>query len=351
MIIEQEEKLSWIYIGGYIILLIICSVSSGVYIITNALFPIILIYLGYKFIRWEKISRNMLLFIGGSFVLSIAGVIVNAVKVGGSRGSGMVLNSAYGISENVRACFYGLFEVLGGLMVYEETKIFSYAGIVQLSKLLLTVLMIFCGGVALVRCIKRHVDLRLLLLLGLFIMDFMMLCAAKTRGSQPTYEYRYHLPAMIPLFCITVIVIWEWLCTLQAAQKRIMLTGGILALLFMNVVAFRDIFSAEEQNKELRQVCRYFEKNPERVIYLFEAISDSEICRILDTGNEYICLHGTGITAVSDYYMKYYETPMELEGTVIVTDGDFGEELVIAETYPFERTINIGEKYLYYYRG
>ena len=130
----------------------------------------------------------------------------------GGRGAGMILVSVFQIIANVFGCFAGIFELFGGISheLNVDVAVLSPEGVGILLKAVLVHTFIICGIVGFIKILRKKADLRLVLLLSVFIWNMFVLLATKTQAGSPTYEYRYHIIGMLPLICASVIILLSY---------------------------------------------------------------------------------------------------------------------------------------------
>ncbi len=317
---QKQKRTLYIVEALYFVLVLITSISSGVYVPACTLVPIFAVYILNKFFRWEKMPIQGIVLIVVSVVLALVGLILNDLIMGGARGQEMVFCSVYQIMGNVFSCFAGIFELMGGATQAMDLSIMSPKGIVTFFKLCLTWLYIGCGIVAVVRCIRRKADLRMLLLVACPIWNYFVLNVINAQAGSSTYEYRYHLVGMIPLICVAVIVLWEGFAKCNKGQQTCLFVVGLLMIAFLNAASFGVLYTKDELNQDLEELCDYCSELDTEVIYLFDGSDDSNMCRVLDRSTLYLCLMGDQKTYVYDYYERYDTAFMQEENAVIVVD-------------------------------
>lgn len=340
-------------IAAYFILLMISSISSNMYVAVCGVAPVCIVYVGYKFFRWEKISVKAIALMAGSVVCALIGMAANNKIMGTSKATGMVLCSRQALLDNMTSCFFGLFELMGGSTSYQEVAVLSPRGILQLMKICLLAVILCCGVIALVKCIKKQGNLRLLLLLSVFIWNYFILNVTDVRYGAPTYEYRYHLIGLLPLIGAAVLVLWQGLDKLRGSQRSVIFAGVILALAALTAGSFRELWQREDPNAQLKEIVKYCENVDVEMIYMFHDSSASEVCRLLDDKHLYLELLGGGTTCAYDYYGSYHGAAMQTESVIVVVDDavfDLGESFLV-EDKVLVKFDNVGGRSLYYFYG
>lgn len=328
-----KNKRFWSFTVLYLILLAVSSSSSGVYVAACGVAPVLVIYLAHKFLIWERIPNLVFVLIGFSILCVLGGMIVNGMIAGGTKAESMVFCSVYAMLDNVSSCFFGLFELIGGNTTDFNTAIFSVDGIIMLAKCCLMIAFLMCGAYAFVKCMKKRGDLRLTLLLSVFVWNYFILNVSGTRYGSTTYEYRYHLIGILPLMCVTVVIAVQWFRSLSNMQQKWLFLCGFTVFFVFQGLVFREVFIREEQNSSLKELVAYVGDTDLETIYMYYRSSDSEICRLLDEDRLYLEVNDEGLTQAYDYYNKYKDAPVRTENAIVVVDAgaDKGDSFELGE--------------------
>lgn len=170
------------------------------------------------------------------------------------------------------------------------------------------------------------------------------------RGGSDTYEYRYHLIGVLPLVCATGTFLIDGVRGLPQKGQRVCLwAAGYLAICFLCICSYRDLYSQGEQNADLKEMCAYVKELDVEYIYLYDGSNDSDICRVLDESSTYLCLMENGLTWAYDNYKQYVGAPMQTDRVVVVVDNekyDFGDAFEIAG-HPLTRFDTVANRSLY----
>lgn len=323
---RRKTRTTVVFVFLYFGFLMLTSISCNVYAAACGLFPAFAIYLCYKFFRWEKVPVSALLLIGCSVVCVLLGSAVNLVQMGDSRAESMSFCSIYQMLANVSYAFFGMFELMGGTTgpTYDSIAIFSLKGVLILTKICMTLLFLICGAAALVKCIRKRGDLRLIMLLAIFGWNYFVLNISNVRAGSPTSEYRYHLMGMLPLMCVTGTILLDSLKKFSRQQQRVLCGMGGAFLLVFGALTFRELYSRGEQNADLKELCAYCSELDVDMVYMYRASNDADICRALDTSGRYICLLESGVTWTYHYYKKYLEGPIQPDYAIVaVNDAEY----------------------------
>ncbi len=330
---QKKQKSFFVFSVLYLILFLVSSASSGIYVAACGVAPVWAAFIGYKFFRWEKFPKSAAVLLAGSLVCILLGIKINHMVMGGARGESMVLCNVFEIAIIMQSCFIGMFELFGGA-TFGNTAILSWEGIVLFVKLCMVAVMLICGIAAVKKCLKKQGNLRLLLLLSVFLWNYFVLNIMDVRAGSSTYEYRYHLIGMIPLMCVSVIMLVNGLRKGNVQQQKVLFACGVTVLLFLNMVSFRELFARGEQNAELKELCEYFKPQDVEIVYMYSGANDADICRVIDDSKLYIGLEDDGTTWAYDNYKIYYGGAMQTENVVVAVEDakeDLGDSFVILD--------------------
>ena len=360
---QAKEHLSIsikLLMAGYLGLFLLSSMSSGVYVTVCGVFPVFAAYIGYKFLKWERMPNSTIFLMICSGVFTLLGWKINTMLMGGAVGNRMTLCSVHQMLASISTCFFGMFELYGGATESFELQVLSVKGIQVLAKCMLVLVMLIAGIYEAKNILcspkyliqetasfrtsednpwnnsipwKKSISLRTLLLLSVFIWNVFVLIISFPRGGSSTYEYRYHLIGMLPLMCVTCIFLIGRIRNLQTKQQNWLYAAGYVAILFLCAVSYKELFSKEEQHADLKEFCSYVSELDAEYIYLFDGSNDADICRVIDETSNYICLLDNGRTWAYNYYNYYVDAPMQTNNVVVAVNNEeyqFGDSFEIA---------------------
>lgn len=350
--LDKNASLCFTYV--YIFLLALNCISSGSYTTLCGLIPVFLMYFGYKFFKWEKVPRSAIIISGISLFCIVGGIALNA-HLGGTRTSGMEITPLTALLANISNCFFALFELFGGVTESKEVAVLSYEGIVVVSRIFFVLGLLVCFFVAMARCIHKKADLRLLMLVAIFVWNYIILNIVDTRAGSATTEYRYHLMGAIPLMCIACIIVADGLLQLKPFQQKSLFWGGFAAVVFLCISAYLNVFAYEEKNreqKELMELTEYCSTLDDVYhVYMYYGSYDSDICRILDLEKQYLYTDETSTTQVYNYYDCYTDGAVQPLNSIVVVNNhefDFGDSFTI-HNYRLKKFHEVANRSLYYF--
>ena len=350
---RTQKKRIYEYIPIFLLELLIfmCSLSSGVYILFVGLLPLFIAYILYKVYQCENIPFLFYIISGLSIILSIIGIILNNIHMGGARGTGMMLISIYQITANINSCLPGIYELFGGIAPAMDIPVMSPEGINIILKALLVHVFLICGMIAITRIFKKKFDLRTLLLVSVFIWNMFVLLSTNTRAGSATYEYRYHLIGMLPLIFVAVQILVDTWLSLKPFHKNFVAAITVCFVVSINVLSFPTALDPTDEQAELKLLCSYCDEFDWDYVYLYDASNDADMCRLFaESDTEYICVTPQGVTWAYDYYEKYVSGTFSPENAIFVLDSSYnlGDSFELFG-YKFVKFDTVANRTLYYF--
>ena len=310
-----------------VILILIASVSSGLYITVSCVLPVAALVV-FDALMYGKREKYGFLVAGAAFVVSAIGSIISIRSGEASFGNGMSLLRWYDLRYYIDCVAEGFFRLMGampGAVQDESIAVFSARGIAFLFKLLiaLTLIPVLVSG-----C--RHVlfagkkdpdpvltdreqgagnafdpgdDIRFWLC-GIALINFIIVAVCETRYSSlnSTLEYRYLLPVTVPLLlcCVPQIEVWQngWSKTFRTVLWALLTAG----LVYTTCICYTDAHNSLDPYAYCNDIIAYAEDSGyDTVIFLDDRVS-AECCRIMDMSREYEAYSSNGCMDIVDYY-------------------------------------------------
>lgn len=331
----------------YFVLLFISSMSSGIYVFACGIFPLFAGYVVWALYRKQKIEREFLCYGFLNLAVVAAGFLLNsrfAESASNARGMSMTLCNIYNIKDNVRNCFWGIFELFEGVTYNDGTAVMSYHGINILLRMVFVIFLLVCGISMARKCIRKEEDTLSVLLMCVFVWNTFILCVCKTQYGSPTFEYRYHLVGVIPLLCAVAIMLLKWFEKSDMEWKYWGAVGFFCVLVVLNATSYKAVLEAESDTTALQAICDYAADEEIEKVYFLDSTSDSEKCRLLDYENAtYLYATGEGKSLAYNYYASCTGEPIEQENVILVADTRYreaGDILELAgQTYNYVMTV------------
>ena len=309
----------------YFSLLLISTVSSGMYVFLCGVLPCVLAYFLCDLFQKDKISIGFWVCLLCNVLVVAAGYYLNIRLQVGSKGNAMtfcILPNQ--IHDNIVACFWGIFELFEGV-TYWYTEIMSVEGIVVLLRMVFTALLLICGYLTLKKVFKgKETNIRNVILISIFVVNTIVLCVCNDlRRSNGLFEFRYHLVGVIPL----MILMGKWLIdcykTSNMKVKRFLMLVASVIFLGILLDSYKEILTRDSSRNEFRNICGYAEEYGVSKVY-FDDYEGAEICRLFDEDTEYIYFISDGTIAythVFDYYESYKNQPVNFDDSLLVIYG------------------------------
>lgn len=312
---EEKEYSQREFIGLSVIftaLLFLTSLSSGIYVMMMGLAPVALVYLGIKFVKWEKIPGRIWLLAIISGLLSVTGILLNS-----RFEKDMVWEIIYPDVENMyeypKRVFWGIFQLFGGVKWIDQVPVLSPEGIIMLVKIILVFAVLISAIYTLALWIKQKASLLQKMLAMMFIWGLFFQSIFLTSYASATYEYRYHLMEMIPALALLCVNLAGILPVFK--NKHQLLALKILSLSILVAFAiynYSDAFQGYNEHAVIpREIVEKCEGLGYDVVYIYTEQPYAEYGRYYSGGKDYFtCLAGGSIYA-RDYYKRYSDVTME----------------------------------------
>ena len=323
---KKGKRTLFICSAIYFLFVLISSFSSGIYVFICGLFPVLGGYLFCRRYYKNKVLKCFWWYGGGTLLTVAAGSLANFVLDLGSKSGGMALCSVMDneLMDNLFACFFGLFEVLGGA-AYTNVKVLSLRGFDILFRMGFVLFLLFCAYFTWKKLKTRQADMLPVLFVFIFIWNTFILCICRTQYGSRTFEYRYHLMGIIPLMCVASLLVVDGYKKADQVRKRMIGGGVILVLVLLNGLSWREVLYSHKDVSGLQSVCEYAAENDLETVYFLTLIEDakeSEICRLLDMDSNrmYVSVRSQdGVAFVWDYYEIYTGMEVKQDDAAMVT--------------------------------
>ncbi|MBR6390105.1 MAG: hypothetical protein IKS16_02070 [Lachnospiraceae bacterium] len=298
-----------------LILIIIASVSSGLYIVVSCVMPVLLVVILDALISgdFRKYDLYQYLVCAVALVASVAGA-VTSIRIGEANfGNTMSLLRWYDLRYYIQCFAEGYFRLMGampGAVQDESVAVFSLRGFAFLFKLLISVLIMVTFMVGLVQSAKAKArvtsgpDIRFPLC-GIALVNLIILLVCETRYSSlnSTLEYRYLIPVVIPvLLCVPVqLEQWQeaWSTYLRNAVW-IVFTAGVL---YTTTVCYMDAHDKLDPYAYCYEIVDYVQASGYETAIFMDDRPTAECCRIIDMDREYEAYSSAGNMDIVDYYL------------------------------------------------
>ena len=311
-----------------LILIIIASISSGLYIVVSCVLPRLFVVIldaliGGDFRRFDLYQYVVC---GVALIASIIGAVIS-IRIGEANfGNTMSLLRWYDLRYYLQCFAEGYFRLMGampGAVQDESVAVFSLRGFAFLIKLMISVLIIVTFIVGLVQTVRAQArkasqhgtqdagnstsavpDIRYWLC-GIALVNLIILLVCETRYSSlnSTLEYRYLIPVVIPvLLCVPLqLELWQdsWSTYLRNAVW-IVFTAGVL---YTTAVCYMDAHDKLDPYAYCYEVVAYVQDSGYNTAIFMDDRPTAECCRIIDMDREYEAYSSAGSMDIVDYYL------------------------------------------------
>lgn len=326
------------------LLLLITTISSGIYVFVSALIPI-LGWLLYEELRdKDHISKRVLFVSIATAGIVIMGYGINRYLKIDAHGSEMLLNAENGgVFQNVTGCFLGIFGLFGAI-ADSPVRVLSYEGISIVMRNIFVLTLIGSAFWGVRRVLSNKAALIEKLLLACFLWNTFIVCICHTVNSRGECHYRYHLIGVLPLLCLMTIYLVSY-C--KKCVMRLRVVWIVLGLAVLGIIAFsanHKVFIWRWEYTDLEMLCAYVRQEKIETVYIYGHEDFAEDCRLLDYKNTetvYMPVNDSGYTWVVDYYEEWDGRYIEFEHAVLVID-EATEDTVELFGHTYHRIAQLG---------
>ena len=187
------------------IMIYFAGLSSGVYVILCGILPIIVaeIILAILDDDINKVINRKFILSCIVFILGLIGVISESFFGLSTKASQMMLVSKGNWLANIGSYFVGIFELFGGVATSENVLLMSKEGIFILINWALISLALISLVYTIIKSIKnKKLEMIDAYCISIFAVNFFVLTLLFTTYGGGTFEYRYHLIPMLPVFIL-----------------------------------------------------------------------------------------------------------------------------------------------------
>ena len=339
-----KKWVSGVYAAICALLLLITTISSGIYVFVSALIPI-LGWMLYEELRDKAHVSKRVLFMS----MAVAGIVILGYGINrylkiDAQGSEMLLNAGSdGVFQNVTGCFLGIFGLFGAI-ADSPVRVLSYEGISVVMRNIFVLTLIGSAFRGVRRMLLNKAALIEKLLLVCFGWNTFILCICHTVNSRGECHYRYHLIGVLPLLCLMTMYLVDY-CKKCAMRLRVVWI--VLGLTVLGIIAFsanHKVFCWRWEYTDLEMLCAYVRQEKIEMVYIYGHEDFAEDCRLLDYKNTetvYMPVNDSGYTWVVDYYEEWDGRYIEFDHAVLVID-EATEDTVEMFGHTYHRIAQLG---------
>lgn len=311
LFVRKEELTGWKRIGRacivitYLGLLLVTSVSSGIYVMMCGIAPVVLCLLYDIWVDGGlqgKYNKKHMYMISVSVLIFFLGCMIHANLYDTASRTDMKLTMLENYAVNFRACIVGIFQVFGAAAT-EEISVMTPKGILYCLKISLVILLLICFVYNIRELFykRRDADAKKYLTF-LFLFNFMILLICDTRyTTNTTLEYRYYLIGAVPLLILFGIQMSQWHNNWNAFRKNLAYFVFAGALTILVIGNNKNLLDNWDRSSYAVELCEYFEslEGIESVFFVDDS-DTSDICRAIDGSRRY----GTYMSKSQSLYLS-----------------------------------------------
>lgn len=336
IIVRLENRVRMKKNIGHIVLFVafslISGMSSGIYMLICGIAPV-MFYLILKVLIFNNmkpvLSKSGLVTASGA-VAFIIGVILARMMGLTSNSSSMQLLTAVKFPQNALSCFTGVFELFGAVLEMDAPQVISRKGIVCLLSAFLTAFLIFLiiyYAVRLVRGKEKRAGVAIIICVEFVNMCVLLL--TDTTYASETFEYRYHIVAMVPALLLFGLFFQDMSKKFNDMSRAAMLIVVVLAGMAVSTVNFRQLYNDVRLSRidKLSQITDVAKERGIDLIYVASingaSTGDGRILRLCDLD--------IGVVTLSQVYnfgagwgdsSRYYENGRHPGKIMMIADSD-----------------------------
>lgn len=327
----------------------VCGLSTGIFAIGCCLLPVFVgeiwqILLEKKLVSLLGFFRKPVVVMGAAMVVSLMGVVVNyLLGFSGSAASQKMTILPAEMGDNLINIFVGLFELLGWPRI--PVSIASISGLLGIAAAFVTVC--YLGAMALTLCVafargrelKESQHIFAIQTAFVILINVALFVFADLTYSTETFEYRYWVIVLVPLF-ISLGFVLEWLGKRVAVNlRRYFSLGFVLLLLGITVAKDYGCFIRTTGNEIFEPVMQDVNQRGLDEVFVYSDWASSRVmCAYANRTTEYfaVCDAGTDDTGMHEFtdslrmprwgtYVKYDKdcTDMEEEKSTAIVIADW----------------------------
>ncbi|MCQ2519923.1 MAG: hypothetical protein MJ107_05250 [Lachnospiraceae bacterium] len=337
--VESENMKNWWKKKDFMIMLVLflfyllaTTASSGIFVLSMGMAPVILVFAAYKLYNWALPKKEYivfsiltLLFLGIGYAVNMSVSASDNTLYGGSSAFGMKYCDGQFLFTNFANGLVGLFEVFGATCTKSDMTVMSYDGIVLFFKVVFVILLLFNAFYTISEIVKKKATLLKGLFVSMFFWDWIILIFTNTRaGGTGVFEDRYFLIGMLSLIIITAVNVVDFFknSKMPAAFSTVL---GLVVLTVMIITSYKDTMFLGEMNQSVWDITDYFKDKEFGRVYIYNETNEADKLRLVGNPIHYIDVMTNGKTWVYDFYASYQSGPIYEENACIIMNRNICE--------------------------
>lgn len=293
---KAPRKRDWILLSGYLFLLGLTSLSSGVYVAAMGIAPVLLVFAMQWLREKVRLSPYYLVCTFGSVIVTLLGRFLGLLTGVNITGGQMVLSSLSTLPDNAANNLVGFFRLFGAV-TRDKTSVTRLTGIAQLLCWGIALVMLYQCAAVLFRGIRGKIPENtypIVYLIAPAVWNFILLSILDTRYGDPYFEVRYHLIGGIPLlFLLSAQFSNSSSCCSNRLNRarHIIGTLALCSLIFLcDRRAYMVYWPPEGTvgiNAKEQKLCSEISQLDVTDVFVLQSNTTSEICGLLDRNHSY----------------------------------------------------------------
>ena len=226
-----------------LLMVFLCGLSSGAYVLLCAVCPLIL-WESVKFFfkaDHSKLKSKRMVLAATASASAIAGIAVQKGLGFSTIADQKHLITSDKFISNLFDCFAGIFELFGGLTIHENVSLFSAEGIGTAVNFFVTCILLSAVIYSIVKCIKKkEIPEMYGYIFSVMLVNVLMFAFADLKYGETVYESRYHLLPMLPAFFLLAGMLEDQTQSRRLKSVQINALQLLIALLFAASLLYGD---------------------------------------------------------------------------------------------------------------
>ena len=249
----------WAICFAFIVLLFTSSCSASIYALISCVIPIV-IYVILNYIREDNFSlkcikKPVVYFSSLSVVVACIGILISKYISMTDAIGGKAFTTGVHFGSNFINTLVGIFELLGGIKSDKSVAVLSAEGISLMLKLILIFLMLFSLYFIAKKNFRKHENDKFIeMSLALIIVNLGILIFVDTTYGSVTFEYRYLIIPVLPLF-IYVGYLTDFILMHHNKSLKNIFFGGLISIcMIVNIGLFSYAYSINDGYDQIKEI-------------------------------------------------------------------------------------------------
>lgn len=309
---------------------VLSGISSGVYMLACGVFPV-MFYLVLRVLRRNSLkllySKPMIITVVTAAAFGV-GIVAARILAFENHSTSMQLLPGTKLAENALHCFVGIWELFGAVRENVAPQVLSKDGFICLFGVLITALILFSIVYYAIRVLlgkEKRTAVGIVLCINFVNMCVLLL--TETTYSAQTFEYRYHVVAMIPSMLLLGMFVQEITQKWNTLSRRTALVMIVFACIAISASNFNNLYAEADTGiiNELSKITDLARKHNVGLIYVNacdeKSMEAGRILRVSDFDQNVVTITAENRAVGWGASMRYFENG-QYEGRIMVMSTD-----------------------------